>query len=618
LGGIVLVAAASAVSYWFFTRSPQLPDPRLTYPTRYQNVRPDVAYVGDGRCLECHKNEAAHYSHHPMGQSLAPETDLLDHEELSADRKNPFEATGLQYQVFRRGNSLWHRERMLDSNKVVVYDKEVEVQYALGSGKLGRSYLHTKDGQVWQSPISWYSSAKLGDNGRWDLAPGYWGHNSHFEWPVSTDCLNCHSNRVEPIPGTSNRYQEPLFRGTSIGCERCHGPGQLHANTPSQPDCIVNPVRLEPVLREAVCEQCHLLGEQRVNRLGRTLSEYRPGLPLHAFISVGVPSQKGGGTDKAVGQVEQMHNSLCYQKSAGQFGCLSCHFRPDPKTPAHQLPAREHQRDYYRQCCLSCHDQSKGCSETKSKRDAKQDSCVACHMPPRTSSDIAHISLTDHTISRRPNAEPGKARPVLAEELPLALFHRDFDDPLKFTQDRDLAILLVNETSREKAPRLAVWAKPILDASLSRFPNDLDGLDALAHLQWLSGEQDESLGTLRRVLQLSPRRERTLQIYSIHAALANRTEEALALSKRLVEINPNNSENQFQLAKLLHDKKQLNEALAAAQTALRLNPANREVRRLLIRCHLDLGQKDLARAELQKYLAFKPQDAEVVKTWFDP
>ena len=51
---------------------------------------------------------------------------------------------------------------------------------------------------------------------------------------------------------------------------------------------------------------------------------------------------------KAVGQVEQMHLSRCFQASAGELGCASCH---DP----HELPAVDERTTYYRKRCLDCH-----------------------------------------------------------------------------------------------------------------------------------------------------------------------------------------------------------------------------------------------------------------------
>jgi hypothetical protein len=71
---------------------------------------------------------------------------------------------------------------------------------------------------------------------------------------------------------------------------------------------IVNPAHLEPRLREAVCEQCHLGGRSRIERLGETALDYRPGLPLADFFAVLVDRRRAG-TVKSIGHTEQMHES---------------------------------------------------------------------------------------------------------------------------------------------------------------------------------------------------------------------------------------------------------------------------------------------------------------------
>ena len=47
-------------------------DPRLTIATPYRNVRPDVSYVGDAACAECHAGHAENYHQSPMGRSMVP------------------------------------------------------------------------------------------------------------------------------------------------------------------------------------------------------------------------------------------------------------------------------------------------------------------------------------------------------------------------------------------------------------------------------------------------------------------------------------------------------------------------------------------------------------------
>ena len=181
---------------------------------------------------------------------------------------------------------------------------------------------------------------------------------------MDANCLFCHANRAEPIERTLNRYREPIFAGEAIGCERCHGPGELHVKQPGAEKgidrSIVNPKHLEPALREAVCQQCHLQGQARVLRAGREVFDFRPGLPLELFYDTfvwhpGVPHDQ-----KAVGHVEQMTESRCFEKSAGKLGCASCH---DP----HEKPSTAASANYYRQRCLNCHTEQ-SCSAPVNER----------------------------------------------------------------------------------------------------------------------------------------------------------------------------------------------------------------------------------------------------------
>ena len=175
---------------------------------------------------------------------------------------------------------------------------------------------------MWQSPISWYASGE-----RWNLSPGFDLGNGG-RWPINTDCLFCHVDRVQPVPGAVNRYREPLFASgqVAIGCERCHGPGQLHVAERSaglNPDgidtTIVNPRHLPADLRASVCEQCHLGGQERVPRRGREVFEFRPGLPFEQFVTVFVRHPDLVATHHSGGQFEQVEHSRCFTGSSGRM-----------------------------------------------------------------------------------------------------------------------------------------------------------------------------------------------------------------------------------------------------------------------------------------------------------
>src|SRR5262249_42690994 len=148
-----------------------------------------------------------------------------------------------------------------------------EVAFAVGSGQQGQSFLVKRGDSLFQSPISWYTQKKA-----WGLSPGFEKVNEHFQRYITEPCLFCHTNEARTEPHTINHYPQASLRLEAIGCERCHGPGELHVaartggERPEGKDLtIVNPRHLEPGLREAVCEQCHLQGEARIVRRGKSL-----------------------------------------------------------------------------------------------------------------------------------------------------------------------------------------------------------------------------------------------------------------------------------------------------------------------------------------------------------
>src|SRR5262249_55179627 len=142
-------------------------DPRRTYAGPYRNVDPDVRYVGDAKCVRCHKKIVESYARHPMGRSLAPSADLIDRQSYSSDTKNPFSALGRRFLVDRQGERLWHRQSLDDTAEPAV-ELAHKVRWAIGSGRKGYSYLAERDGYLLQTPISWFTQKQ-----RWDLSPGF-------------------------------------------------------------------------------------------------------------------------------------------------------------------------------------------------------------------------------------------------------------------------------------------------------------------------------------------------------------------------------------------------------------------------------------------------------------
>src|SRR5262245_12521527 len=251
------------------------------------------------RCVGCAGGCAAASRGQPMGRSLGPVGGAGSGEgpPIGTAAGLPFEFKRVRHSVDRRDGRLFHRasRRAQDGSELAAV--EAEVRYALGSSTRGITYLIERAASLFQSPF-----ACLAQKRRWDISPGYGSTNPrpNFERAIQRGCLFCHTNQVRSVAGTLNRYETPIFEGHAIGCERCHGPGALHVSrggVSTGPDpTIVNPARLEPKLRESVCQQCHLQGWFRFPRAGRDPFDFRPGLPLHRFLAVLV--RKEGDPDR--------------------------------------------------------------------------------------------------------------------------------------------------------------------------------------------------------------------------------------------------------------------------------------------------------------------------------
>jgi predicted CXXCH cytochrome family protein len=642
--GLLALAVAASLAAWQWPRRrpPAVPaetDPRLAYEGPYDNVRPDVRYVGDAACAGCHVDRAATYRNHPMGRSLLPVAPLAAAAERTTqtaerllgllgppavrlaehgyDRAvhNPFDKFGSTFAVAERGGRVYHREERRDDRGRTVAAVEQEVAYIIGSGSQGCSYLTYRDGCLFQSPISWFSQKQ-----RWDVSPTF-PQTNRFDRPVTMECLFCHANDADHVADSMNSYTEPVFRGTTIGCERCHGPGELHVALRTRGEVvegtdptIVNPARLGPALREAVCQQCHLEGDVRVRRRGRGEFDFRPGLPLPPFYAVFVKSPQLAPDQRAVSHVEQMVLSRCYRASQGELGCISCH---DP----HVSPDPDLRVGYYRERCLKCHAEGeKSCTlSLASRREQNGDACTACHMPRAPSSDIAHTAITDHRVLRRPAEEggPPPAVGLLPGEPPIVAFRAE---PLAKDEDagRDLGVALL-ELARQQphaGPTMADPGLPLLDRAVQAHSDDVVAWEARGWALLFQGRKTDAVDAWEKTLALAPRREQTLAALAALCQDLGRLEEALTHWRRALAISPGSTHYRTQEATILAQRGDWEGAEEAARKAKALNPLAVEPRRALIRCLLTKGKKDAAGAEFQVLLAIHPPDEEELRRWF--
>jgi len=363
------------------------------------------------------------------------------------------------------------------------------------------------------------------------------------------------------------QYAAKPFVEKSIGCERCHGPGDAHikhrrGRTTISDDPIVNPKNLSPPRREAVCNQCHLQGEYQILRYGRKHRDFRPGENLGDNWSIFVKAADSGPTE-AVSHMEQMQTSVCYQKSAGELGCISCH---DP----HSLPTEQEKASIYRMRCLECHEKQ-GCSlsEVDQHREPALGSCVACHMPRFSASDVPHTAQTDHRILREPSAQG--PNPPSSEETPsLRLYDIQAAPLTKLEEDRAKGLILAKRAEVFGNPDLARQAEKLLLPFQKAAEDDLLTLDALATSCVLQGRTPEAISYWEQALGIAPRDLQT--IYS----LMRFSDQSVEYAERYLAINPSHPGVHLQVSRTLAQRGDVPLAIEVAERAQALDPSNLE------------------------------------------
>jgi hypothetical protein len=371
----------------------------------------------------------------------------------------------------------------ISGNQLVFAEGRAPIDYVIGSGSHGRSYLFAREGYLFELPVTWYART-----GKWDASPGYEHYSEvRLDRPVDTSCLWCHASQVHFVRGTQNRYADPPFADNGVGCERCHGPGSEHIRDPASYH-MVNPARLDAERRDAVCAQCHLTGVSRVPHTGRTLGDFRAGERLADYVTYFV--WEGGSPDlKVTSHVERLAASGCKRGAGDSLWCGTCH---DPHTGGNRTQS----------ACISCHAGSHHAKE----------SCAGCHMPKSAAADAGHGVFTDHSIPR----DAARSRKATASRRLVAI--------LGAADDRAMGIAY-SEIGDARAREFLLKAQPA---------------DTEVRLRLAAIEPDpaRAAGLYQSILSSDPANTTALVNLGALYAAAGRSGEAAALWKRALETNP--------------------------------------------------------------------------------
>jgi cytochrome c-type biogenesis protein CcmH/NrfG len=358
---------------------------------------------------------------------------------------------------------------------------------------------------------------------------------------------------VQPVPGTQNGYQSPPFLEGGVGCERCHGPGAAHAASGRRQD-IVNPAALPTEQRDSVCAQCHLSGEIRVDRAGKSMTAFTAGDKLSAYTTAFVRATSSPGM-KVTSHVEDLAQSACSRASGGRLWCGSCH---DP----HVAPAPAEKATWFRAKCQSCHAPSV-CQ--------RGDNCIACHMPGAPVSDADHVVFTDHSIPRR--AVPRNRKPPA--NAPLAAFGGAPSGP------RDLGLAYAIVALREQNAVYGTRAFDLLREAERQNPNEPQTLAYLADLYKTRKDDQNAERLYRRLYSLDPTQSSAPTNLGAYEMERGHNEEAIRLFQEALRISPALVLVRLNLAAALIRTGKVAEARTVLEKTLQFNPSFTAARDLL-------------------------------------
>lgn len=304
-------------------------------------------------CATCHL-EARSQPATSMGHALetAEECKVLSSYPLLT-----FKSGSYSYRIERKGTESFYTVTNGDQTLTL------PIRWAMGaSSAIGQTYVLEKDGQLYESRVSYFSELKgLGltmgamesePTNIVDAAGRLMGLDDKLQ------CFGCHATNAAAGRQFTSGKLTP-----GVQCERCHGPSREHLAGMAAGSQPVKMQDLSALSTEQVsnfCGQCHRTWEQIVlmGRLDITDLRFQP---------------------------YRLAGSKCYDADDKRISCLACH------DPHQEVVSRT--ADYDSKC-LACHaggkPGAKGCPVAVKN-------CVSCHMP-RIELPGAFHKFSDHRI----------------------------------------------------------------------------------------------------------------------------------------------------------------------------------------------------------------------------
>lgn len=323
---------------------------------------PAAAFAGDviagsHACAACHAKKYATQIDTSMGRAMEPIsrcTILIQHKGLT------FHSGMYSYTITRQG----------DRSVYTVTDGKqtfsVALGYAFGLGDAGQTYVFSKNGNLYESRVSFYKALNgldltMGDR-RTPPTDLIEAAGRRLDQASIHDCFGCHTS------SSGGGNFNPKNRIPGVTCEHCHGSAAAHVRG-FQTGKLVRMKKLEALSTEQLstfCGQCH-----------RTWAQIAANGPFDI--------------NNVRFQPYRLAKSQCYDPSDPRIRCVACH---DPHVEVIKSLT------FYDSKCLACH--SSSAKAVPGKPGARwcpvsSSHCVSCHMP-RLALPGSHFRFFDHDI----------------------------------------------------------------------------------------------------------------------------------------------------------------------------------------------------------------------------
>jgi len=277
---------------------------------------------------------------------------------LTAHPLLTFQDTRYSYRIERRG------DQSVYSVSDGVESLSMPIRWAMGaSASIGQTYVLEKDGQLYESRVSYFSELKglgitMGAGGAMptnlvDAAGRVISRDDKLR------CFGCHATNA-----TQGRQLTLDTMTPGVQCARCHGPSDEHLAGLTQANTKMGAMKHLGTLStdevSTFCGQCH-----------RTWEE----VALSGKLDI---------TDIRF-QPYRLAGSRCYDPDDARISCLACHdVHHDVDTKATDYDSK----------CQACHSggkpKARACKVSTSQ-------CASCHMP-KIELPGGHHKFSDHRI----------------------------------------------------------------------------------------------------------------------------------------------------------------------------------------------------------------------------